>query len=32
MLSIVVGAQEFKDGAADEVSGITVVDAQTLEI
>ena len=32
MLSIVVGAQEFQDGAADEVSGIRVVDAQTLEI
>lgn len=32
MLSIVVGAQEFQDGSADEVSGITVVDAQTLEI
>jgi peptide/nickel transport system substrate-binding protein/oligopeptide transport system substrate-binding protein len=32
MLSVVVGAQEFQDGAADEVSGIRVVDTQTLEI
>ena len=32
MLSIVVGAQEFQDGTADEVSGIRVIDAQTLEI
>jgi peptide/nickel transport system substrate-binding protein/oligopeptide transport system substrate-binding protein len=32
MLSIVVGAQAFQDGSADEVSGIRVVDAQTLEI
>lgn len=28
----IVGAQEFVDGAADEVSGITVVDPQTLTI
>ena len=32
MLSIVVGAQAFQEGAADEVSGIRVVDAGTLEI
>ncbi len=32
MLSIVVGAGDFQDGAADEVTGIRVVDAQTLEI
>ena len=32
MLSIVVGAQEFQDGAAGEVSGIRVIDARTLEI
>ena len=32
MLSIIAGAQAFQDGSADEVSGIRVVDASTLEI
>ncbi len=32
MLSIVDGAEDFRDGAADEVSGIRVLDTQTLEI
>ena len=32
MLSVVAGAQEYQDGSADGVSGITAVDDSTLQI